>query len=165
MTPAQTNMYWSLIQRLRDVAEAKGLKFGDVERHAFHKKALGVSKSSKDFTNADLDKIKAHALSILEPGNLTAQIRAQEQRFLRNNEARKECLHLVADLGIGQGYDQERAEFLQRSYLDGIVKNITHARHVDFQTVDDRTANHILNTLRNRVRAHRRKLEDAGVPF
>lgn len=165
MTPAQSKMYWSLIQRLRDFTEAKGLKFGDEQRHAFHKKALGASKSSKDFTNADLDRIKAHALAILEPDNLAAQIRAQEQRFLRNYEARKECLHLVADLGIGAGCDDDRAAFVRRSYLDGIVKNITRGEHVDYQTLPDRTANHILHTLRNRVRAHRRKLEEAGVPF
>lgn len=165
MTPAQTNMYWSLIQRLRDVAEAKGLKFGDVERHAFHKKALGVSKSSKDFTNADLDKIKAHALAILEPDNLAAQLRAQEQPMLRNLEARKECLELIDKLGIGRDSTIDRTSHLQRSYLDAIVKNITKGKHVDFQTLDDRTANHVLRTLRNRVWAQMKKQEEAGVPF
>jgi hypothetical protein len=158
-------MYWSLIQRLRDRAETAGLRFGDVERHAFHKKALGVAKSSKDFTNDDIDEIKRTALGILEPGNLEAQQRGPEQRLLRNVEARAECLGLIERLGIGQGYDADKADFLRKAYLDGIVKNITRGEHVDFQTLKDRPANHILNTLRNRLASHQAKQEAQGVPF
>lgn len=165
MTPAQHKMYWSLIQRLRDVAESKGLKFGDVERHAFHKKALGIAKSSKDFTNADLDKIKAHALAILEPDNLAAQLRAQDQPKMRRIDVQTKCLQLIEEMGIGRDSTEDRSRFLRSQYLDGIVKNITRGEHVSFTTCDDRVANNILQTLQRRIMAHRRKAEEQGVPF
>jgi hypothetical protein len=162
MTPAQTNMYWSLIQRLRDVAEGKGLKFGDVERHAFHRKALGVAKSSKDFTNADLDKIKAHALAILEPDNLAAQLKVQDQGELRRVEARARCMNILEELGIGEGHDMTKAEWLRGSYLDGLVKKVMPP-HVSFEALTDKQANVVLGILVRRVLSHRRKLE--SVPF
>ena len=150
MSPAQTMLYFREVGRARDVLKAKGLPFGDVQRHALHKKALGATKSSKDFTNGDLDKVLAALRAIIDPGDLRAQLHALDQPEVRNLEARKACFDLLVDLGVGVGHDSIRAEFLRKSYLDGIVKRITKGAHVDFQTLSDREANAILHTLRMR---------------
>jgi hypothetical protein len=161
MTSAQSMLYFREVGRVRDVLKAKGLPFGDVQRHALHKKALGVAKSSKDFTNADLDKVLAALKAISEPGNLTAQMRAMEQPQLRRLDAQTACLKLLDELGIGRDSTQERTDFIQRAYLDGIAKRFTHGAHICFNTLDDRTANAILHTLRMRVLSRQRAKDKA----
>lgn len=159
MTPAQSMLYFREWGRVRDVLKAKGLPCGDVERHKLHLKALGARKSSKDFTNADLDKVLAAFKAITEPGNLTAQMRAMEQPQLRRLDAQTACLQLLDELAIGRDSTEERTDFIQRAYLDGIAKRFTHGAHVCFNTVDDRTANAILHTLRMRALSRQRAKE------
>ena len=161
MTAAQNMLYFRQWGRVRDVFKAKGLPCGDVERHKFHLKALGVRKSSKDFTNADLDKVLAAFRTITDPGDLKAQLRAMEQPVLRNAEARKKCMELLEQLGIGCDSTIERTEFIRGAYLDGIAKRLTHGAHINFSTCDDRTANAILHTLRMRALARQRAKEKA----
>lgn len=164
MSPAQTAMYFSLWGRVRDVLKARGLPHGDVQRHALHKKALGAMKSSKDFTNADLDKVKAAMLAIVEPGNLTAQLKALDQPALRNVEARAKCFELLVELGIGKGYEFDHAENTRRAYLDSIVRKLTKGAHIDFQTLPDREANAILHTLNMRRLAQKRAAQKHATP-
>lgn len=60
MTAAQTNKYWQLWGRVRKALTELGdfsKADADAERHNIHREALGKEKSSKDLTNADLDKI------------------------------------------------------------------------------------------------------------
>jgi hypothetical protein len=164
MSPAQTMLYFREWGRVRDVRKSAGLPCGDVERHALHKKALGVAKSSKDFTNADLDKVLAAMRAITEPGNLTAQLRALDQQALRNNEARNACLALLVELGIGEGEHEDKAHFLRKAYLDGIVRKITRGEHIDYQTLPDKQANAILHTLRMRRMSQQKAQEKHRVP-
>jgi hypothetical protein len=116
MTPAQTALYFREWQRVRDVRKSAGLTCGDVERHALHKKALGASKSSKDFTNADLDKVLATFRAITEPGNLAAQLRAQEQP-----EARRSALMARARDLAARCVDRPGREGV---YLDGMASRL-----------------------------------------
>ena len=153
MTAAQTMLYFREWGRVRDVRKSAGLPCGDIERHTLHKRALGVAKSSKDFTNADLDKVLAAMRAITQPGDLTAQLRALDQPELRIHEAHKACLALLTDLGIGAGEDMTRAEWLRQSYLDGIVSRITRGQKLNYSTLSDREANHILHTLQRRLLA------------
>lgn len=116
MTGAQTAMYFSLWQRIRDVRKAKGLPCGDVERHALHKKALGFPKSSKDFTNADLDKVKAVMLAELEPDNLEAQLKQIDQPEARRSELMAQIRTLAARCVDKPGREG--------TYLDGMARRI-----------------------------------------
>jgi hypothetical protein len=161
MTPAQQMLYFREWGRVRDVLKAKGLPCGDVERHKFHLKALGVRKSSKDFTNADFDKVLAAFKAITEPGNLTPQIRAMDQPMLRNIEARARCMKILEELEVGRASTIERSEFIRGSYLDGIVRRLTQGKHINFSTCDDRTANAILHTLHMRLLSRQRAKEKA----
>lgn len=159
MTGAQAQLYFREWGRVRDVLKAKGLPHGDVERHKLHLKALGERRSSKDFTNADLDKVLAAFRAITEPGNLTPQMRALEQPQYRNVEARARCMEILDDLEIGRDSTIERSEFIRGAYLDGIVKRLTHGKHINFSTCDDRTANAILRTLQLRLLSRQRAKE------
>ncbi len=81
MTPAQTSLYFFHWGKVRQHYLAKGIdpKQVDAKRHELHIKALGGRKSSKDFTNADLDKVIATFRAIYDGGNFDAQMRQQEQ--------------------------------------------------------------------------------------
>ncbi len=148
MSPAQTMLYFREVGRARDVLKAKGLPFGDVQRHALHKRALGVSKSSKDFTNGDLDKILGALRAIIDPGDLKAQLHAIDQPELRSLGARTACMAILVDLGIGKGEEITRAEWLRGAYLDSIVKSVSGK--LNFSDLTDRQANHVLHNLRMR---------------
>src|SRR4051812_46683499 len=80
MNSRQSAMYWAEWAKLRDVLRGKGKSSVQIEdyRHALTRRALGLDKSSKDFTNADLDKVLARIKAESEPGNLDAQIAIQE---------------------------------------------------------------------------------------
>lgn len=164
MTAAQTMLYFREWGRVRDVQKAKGLPCGDVQRHALHQRALGTMKSSKDFTNADLDKVLAAMRAITEPGNLNAQLRALDQPELRNVEARQACMALLVQLGIGKGEDMIKADWLRGSYLDGIVKRITKGAKLNYSDLTDRDANAILHTLRMRLLAQQQAARKHATP-
>lgn len=164
MTGAQTMLYFREWGRVRDVLKGKGLPHGDVARHALHLKAIGERKSSKDFTNADLDKVLAACRAITEPGNLTAQLRALDQPALRNVEARAKCFALLVELGIGKGLEPDHADNTRRAYLDAIVRKLTKGAHIDFQTLPDQQANAILHTLQMRRLAQKRAAQKHKPP-
>ena len=81
MTPAQRTLYFREWGRVVSTCKAAGWPAPD--RHEFHARALGVYKSSKSFTNQDLDLVLAEFRSVSQPDNLVAQIRAQEQPRIR----------------------------------------------------------------------------------
>lgn len=60
MNDRQTKLYlrrWGAVRKvLRELGEFSP-KQADAERHVIHIEALGFDKSSKDFTNKDLDKV------------------------------------------------------------------------------------------------------------
>lgn len=164
MNTAQTMLYFREWGRVRDVLKGQGRPHGDMERHKLHEKALGQKKSSKDFTNADLDKVLAAMRAITEPGNLTNQLKALDQPARRNAEARAKCFELLVELEIGKGYESDHAENIRRAYLDAIVRRITKGVHIDFQTLPDREANAILHTLEMRRIAQRRAAQRHATP-
>lgn len=172
MSPAQTMLYFRLCGRVRAHYKERGLPWGDVQRHALHAKALGKLKSSKDFTNADFDRVKATIMAIVEPGNLTAQLKALDQPELRMLDAQKACLAILVELGIGANEsDSIRAGWLRQAYLDGIVKRISGK--LNYSELSDRQANHLLHTLRLRRIAQQQaaakhktpEAVDESVPF
>jgi hypothetical protein len=166
MSPAQSALYFREWGKVRAHYIAKGIdpKQAEHKRHELHKKALGTDKSSKGFTNADLDRVLAAFYAITRPADLTAQLRQIDQPELRMAEARKACMEILAEIGIGAGHDAIKADFLRRSYLDAITKNITRGAQVDFQGLSDRQANHVLHTLRLRLLAQKQAAKKHATP-
>src|SRR5258708_1762352 len=66
MTHAQTMKYfreWGLV-RAHFIAKGIDPKQAENKRHQLHKQALGMDKSSKDFTNADLDLLNGRVADV-----------------------------------------------------------------------------------------------------
>jgi len=158
-------MYWSLLSRLRDVRKAQGLGWTDSDRHAFHKKVLGVMKSSKALTNGDLDKIKAAILAIVEPDNLVNQLRALDQPELRRAEAQVKAMEICEELQIGNryAYDEHDLHSRRLAYLDGLVVKIYPAKKWWHQ-LDDKEANVVLGIMQRRMFAVRRRRQKEATP-
>lgn len=113
MTAAQTNLYFFEWGRARKEYLGRGIdsKQADNKRHELHRRALGRDKSSKDFTNAELDKVIAVFRAVSDGGNLDAQLAALDQPENRRAAMVKRC-HAAA------GSFVDGAEGVQR-YLDG----------------------------------------------
>ncbi len=76
MSPKQTSLYWREWAAVRRVCP-------EADRHELHARALGLDKSSKEFTNADFDKVLAEFRAISEPDNLEGQLRQISQPVRR----------------------------------------------------------------------------------
>jgi hypothetical protein len=156
MTPAQTALYFREWGKVRAVLLVKGIdpKQADAKRHALHKKALGADKSSKDFTNADLDKVLAEFYAITRPGDLGVQLRQQEQVFARKEDAAKKIEAMLAEIGSERNH---------AAYVDGIVRKVIRGKK-SWDELNDREANVLVGVLLRRVNYQRRaraKLEAA----
>lgn len=84
MSPAQQRLYFRAWAATRAVLRSRGLSPADADarRHALHVEALGAAKSSKDFTNRDLDLVLA-AFSRVRTGeapDLPAQVGELKRR-------------------------------------------------------------------------------------
>lgn len=72
MSRRQSALYWDL---WRQVCARQGWGRADGERrHDAHTAALGHDKSSKEFTNADFDRIKMHFRLLIDPEDLEAAV-------------------------------------------------------------------------------------------
>lgn len=155
MTPRQTAKYWSEWQRVRDVLISRGIDRQQVEsrRHELHKRALGQAKSSKAFTNADLDRVLAVFLSITEPDNLAAQLKLIEQPELRLRMMRERIYELAEQVVDKLGTEQR--------YLDGLSRKIFRA---DLDGLDERQLGALTGIVTARVRQIERKQQPKQAP-
>lgn len=165
MTAAQTAMYFSLWGRVRDTYKARGLPCGDVQRHALHLKALGIRKSSKDFSNADLDKVKAAMLAIVEPDNLTNQLRALDQPDQRRDEVWKKLYAICEQLRIGNKYAWDEHDLYQRRlvYINGLVAKVIKPKTL-WTELTDKEANVLLGIMQRRLFAVARRRKKEATP-
>jgi hypothetical protein len=80
LSKSQQAMHWSLWKRVKAKlmpGRSTWTKHEeDQRRHELYVQALGEEKSLTQFTNDDLDQVKAAMLAIVEPGNLKAQLAA-----------------------------------------------------------------------------------------
>lgn len=171
MTDRQKMLYFREVGRVRDIQKAKGLPFGDIQRHELHRRALGYGKSSKDFTNAEFDKVLAALRAISEPGNLDAQLNAIDQPEKRTAKLQAECWRIVEQLPkIKAAHDPQ---FYAENYLDSIAKSLTGQ---PFEKLDERDTARVLGILRHRLGKtgvpgareaafHGRESGDPSVPF
>lgn len=146
MSPRQTMLYFREVGKVRDVLKARGLPFGDVQRHALHEKALGEKKSSKDFTNADLDKVLAALQAIYAPGDLKAQLRALEQPEKRLGKLQAECWGIVHELP--QVKADHDPQFHAENYLNTIARSLCGAK---FEKLGEKDCARVLGILRHRL--------------
>ena len=153
MTQAQLALYRFEWGRTRKWLRAHGRtpERADSMRHEIHKAALGVDKSSLDFTNADLDKVLAKLRSYSDGANLDAQLAAEEQPLMRIQALVANARDLAAAVVSRQG--------TERAYLDGLSRQLF--KHPDYQTLDERQLQQLCGILARR----KRKLANEPNPF
>lgn len=120
MNQAQTALYfrhWGLARKWY-IAHGIDPKQADAKRHALHKQALGHDKSSKEFTNPDLDKVLAAFQAVHDGGNLNAQLRQIDQPEARGRALHARIASLAEACGIEGGIEG----------LEGYLKNFMHGR-------------------------------------
>jgi hypothetical protein len=103
MSPAQTKLYFREWNGVRMMLRRQGVeaKECDARRHELHQQALGYQRSSKDFTNDELDRVLAEFRALTRPADLEAQLGAQAQPARRGMwKVRQLC----AELGRGVEY-------------------------------------------------------------
>jgi hypothetical protein len=81
MSPKQTKWYWR--EWAAVVRACKAADLPEPDRHELHREALGKDKSSKAFTNADLDKVIATFRAHSQADNIDAQLRQMAQPRIR----------------------------------------------------------------------------------
>ena len=126
MNPAQSAKYWAEFGKLRDVLRAQGKSSSEIEehRHALTRRALGVQKSSKHFTNGDLDKVLARIAAEREPSNLDAQLALQDSPEKRRRALLLRC-HAACDRMWSHGNDSRMvSEVAQLGYIRGTARNV-----------------------------------------
>lgn len=119
MTPAQTNLYFFEWGRVRKHYLAKGIdpKQADHKRHELHRRALGHDKSSKTFSNPELDKVIAAFRAVYDGGNLDAQLAQLDQPETRRQAMVQRCKAAARSFIAGRD-EEHKSENIQR-YLDG----------------------------------------------
>lgn len=124
MNSAQTSLYFREWSLARKHFLSKGLdpKQADNKRHELHRRALGRDKSSKDFTNADLDKVLAAFRAVYDGGNLDAQLAALEQPENRRLAMVRRCE--AAARSFITGATEEEVGRGVRVYLDGTAERM-----------------------------------------
>jgi hypothetical protein len=154
MTPAQTRRYFWEWARVRDVLKSRGVVAGiDQRRHEIHKQALGVMKSSRDFTNADFDKVLAAFLAITEPDNLNAQLKAIEQPELRVKMMTERIYELAKQVVDKPGSEQR--------YLDGLSRKVFRC---DLADLSERQLGALTGIVTARVRQLERRNQPKQAP-
>lgn len=112
LTTKQKYLYWREWRAVEKVMVDRYLfepKEAREYRHTLHVKALGHDKSSKEFSNADFDKILATFRAYTRPADLAGQLRQIDQPKIRAAHALQE---LVKKLD------------LTSEYVDGIALRI-----------------------------------------
>ena len=150
MTKRQTLLYFRLWNDVRRVLLRQGVTPAAVDghRHDLHEVALGYQRSSKEFTNAELDKVLAHFRAIAHPDDLTSQLDAQQQ-------ARKRKLFVLDGLCRQLG--------VERSYAEGIVRRMNSRgslAHSHLDDLDDAGLRKALSALNAEL--HRRRAAKAS---
>ncbi len=109
MTPRQIAFYWRLVSAWRAARLARGLPAGDAERHALTRKALGYERSSKQLTNAELDRVLAALFAEARPNDLDAQLRQIDQPEARQARLLQRLYALADRCGVvGRSGDASR---------------------------------------------------------
>lgn len=162
MSPLQQNLYWRRWSACKRALAKLGRPTDDAARHALHRQALGVDKSSTKFTNADFDKVLAVFAALSAPADLQQQLRAQEQPAKRLGKLRADCWSIVRQLPRIVA-DQDPTYAAER-YLDSLARSVSGKR---YDELDERDTARVLGILRHRLGPvpPAAELPDEKVPF
>jgi hypothetical protein len=145
LNKAQQAMHWSLWKRVKAILmpgrETWTKDEEDQRRHALYIQALGFEKSLTEFTNDDLDKVKAAMLAIVEPGNLNAQLR-------QLNQKRARLLFGIRKLARSMGADD--------FYIAGILRTMNSEGKLGSSILEE-LAPHDLEKVMIALRQHERR--------
>jgi hypothetical protein len=114
VSPKQTSLYWREWQAVRGAIACAN----DDLRHQLHLDALGCDKSSKEFTNSDLDKVLATFRAITQADDIDVQVEAQRQprRRLINRITQGQHAQLAAILGSELAADNYLLRILRERF-------------------------------------------------
>jgi hypothetical protein len=143
MSPKQTQLYWRAWGQVR---KAKP----DADRHELHRRALGSGKSSKDFTNADFDKVLQVFWSVAKPDNLEPQIRQE------NGERRRLIWRIRQSLRSLSVYGIQPIP-----YFESILAS-KYGAETTLETLSETDLKKLQMTLWARVQTYRKKAGDNG---
>jgi hypothetical protein len=143
VSPAQTALYFREWGAVRAHFVARGIdpKQADAKRHELHRKALGVDKSSKDFTNADLDKVLSAFWAITKPADLNAQLRQQDQGEQRMSKLLGDARSLASRCVSKPG--------LEGVYLDGMARKVFETSQ--YHLLNEKQLGSLCGILRRRI--------------
>lgn len=143
MSPLQTSLYFREWGMVRKHYTGQGIdpKQADAKRHELHRRALGLMKSSKAFTNADLDKVLATFRAITQPDNLEAQLRQVDQPEMRHSALLGRVRDLVGRCQVNQGNEG--------IYLDGMAQRIF--RVTQYHKLDEKQLCQLAGILEKRI--------------
>ncbi len=106
MSPRQTALYfreWGYVR-----GYCKRHRQPEPDRHELHRQALGYDKSSKEFTNAEFDKVLGVFRSMSMPGSVNSQVRQLEEPRTRKLGKIRELLKCIAlYIDDAEGYARE----------------------------------------------------------
>jgi hypothetical protein len=104
MTKAQITLYWREWRACKEALQALGRACDDEVRHALQADAIGgFTKSSKKLTNAELTRVLARFRSFSRPGDLGAQLHAEDEPEARRAAMLAEIERLGEAAGIKGG--------------------------------------------------------------
>lgn len=154
MNAAQTSLYFREWGKVRAYYIARGIdsRQADAKRHELHRKALGRDKSSKEFTNSDLDKVLASFYAITRPSDLNAQIRQLDQAEHRHSDLLERARDLAAQCVDKPG--------LEGRYLDGMAGKIFGVDQ--YHQLDERQLGKLCGILHRRIAQLTRGARAAG---
>jgi len=167
MNSAQTNLYFFEWGRVRDQYRSKGLtaKQADAKRHVLHAKALGRDKSSKDFTNADLDRVIAAFRAVTDGGDLNAQLAQLDQPENRRQRMIDRCQRAVGS--FIEASDHATKEENCARYLDGTADRMFGVRFhlLDHGQEGNAQLRKVMGALERTARVRREKAKAESAPF
>lgn len=126
MTSAQNALYWREWARVRDMLRTRGKSVGQSEdyRHELTRRALGVAKSSRDFTNAEFDKVLARLRAEADPANLEAQLAVQESPERRRGFLLQKAEETCYAMWSHGGDTRLMREEARDGYIEGTARRV-----------------------------------------
>lgn len=167
MNAAQKNLYFFEWGRVREHYRSKGIdpKQADAKRHELHKRALGRDKSSKDFTNAELDRVIAVFRAVYDGGNLEAQLAQLDQPESRRRSMIARCN--VAVRSFIEGTTETMIEQNAKAYLDGTAQRMFGVAFVHLDNGQEGNAQlaKVMGALERTARVRREKAAERDDPY
>jgi hypothetical protein len=104
MNPSQLSLYWREWRACSEALKKLGHRGDDDQRHSLQRSALNErTVSSKNLTNAQLTAVLAKFRSFSQPGNLNAQLHAEDDAGEQAAKAHARIERLAVDCGIKGG--------------------------------------------------------------